>query len=161
MSILERIEINQVGWEDKDANELRARQQRELRATTTPEPGQIPSAKDVPVFIVLKLDDQPIACGGLRPLDPTEGNPVREVEVKRMYVVPEFRGKAHGVADLLMKQLELQALEHGWTTARIETGRNMEHAKKFYTRNGFKEIPLYGHYVGVTTSVCYEKILSK
>ena len=161
MSILERIKINQVGWNDQDATELQARQQKELRAITTPEPGQIPSAKDVPIFIVLKLDGQPIACGGLRPLDPSEGDVAREVEVKRMYVVPELRGKAHGVADLLMKQLELKALEHGWTTAKIETGRNMEHAKRFYTRHGFKDIPLYGHYVGVATSVCYEKNLSK
>lgn len=161
MSIVDRIQVIQVGWQDSDGEALRDRQQKELRATTTPEPGQIPSEKDVPVFIVLKLDGQPIACGGLRPLDPAEGDAYREVEVKRMYVVPEHRGKACGVADLLMKQLELQALERGWTTAKIETGRNMYHAQKFYTRHGFKEIPLYGHYVGVTTCICYEKSLSR
>ena len=160
MSILERIEVNPVGWEDKDAIELRARQQREVRAMSTPEPGQIPTAKDVPIFLVLKLDGLPIACGGMRPLDPSEGDSNREVEVKRMYVIPELRGKERGVSDFLMAQLESQALEHGWTTSKVETGRDMAHARRFYTRHGYREIPLFGHYIHATNSVCYEKTLS-
>jgi GNAT superfamily N-acetyltransferase len=161
MSILERIEVNNAGWADKDAIELRARQQKEVRAMSTPEPGQIPTAEDVPVFLVLTLDGQPIACGGLRPLSPSEGDSSREVEVKRMYVVPELRGKDHGVSGFLMAQLESHALENGWTTTKVETGRDIEHARRFYTRHGYTEIPSFGHYVDATNSVCYEKTLSR
>jgi GNAT superfamily N-acetyltransferase len=161
MSILDSIEVKQAGWDDKEATALRARQQKEVRAMTTPEPGEMPTAVDVPVFLVLSLDGQPIACGGLRPLSPSEGDSSREVEVKRMYVVPELRGKDHGVSDFLMAQLESQALENGWTTTKVETGRDMEHARRFYTRHGYGEIPLFGHYVTATNSVCYEKTLSR
>ena len=161
MSLLERIEVKQAGWADEDAIDLRARQQKEIRAMSTPGPGEIPSGKDVPVFIVLKLDGRPIACGGLRPLSPSEGDSSREVEVKRMYVVPELRGKDHRVSDFLMAQLESQALENGWSTSKVETGRDMEHARRFYTRHGYREIPLFGHYVNATNSICYEKTLSR
>ncbi len=131
MSTLERIEVKQAGWADNDATELRARQQKEIRATSTPEPGQIPTAEDVPVFAVLKLDGQAIACGGRRPLFLSESGSLAVMEVKRMYVVPELRSKDHGVADFLMKQLESQARENGWTTSRVETGRDMERARRF------------------------------
>lgn len=160
MSTLDRVEVVLAGWNDKEATEMRSRQQKELQEITFPEPGQTPSAKDVPVFLVSRLDGWPIACGGLRPPDPTVGELTREVEVKRMYVVPEFRARIRGVADLLMKQLSPQVLESGCTIAKIETGRNTAHPRKFYTQYGFKEIPLYGHCIGADNSVCYEKILS-
>jgi GNAT superfamily N-acetyltransferase len=162
MANLDRIEVKLADWTDKDGMELRGettkrgRYRRDYRA----EPGLPPSAEDVPVFLILKLDDQPIACGGLRPLLPSEGDLTREVEIKRMYMVPEYRGKEHGIADFLMKQLESQALERGWNTLKLETAADMDQAKRFYQRHGFKEIPLFGHYKDAWNSVCYEKTLT-
>jgi ribosomal protein S18 acetylase RimI-like enzyme len=75
-------------------------------------------------------------------------------------MVPEYRGKEHGIADFLMKQLESQTLERGWNTLKLETAADMDQAKRFYQRHGFKEIPLFGHYKDAWNSVCYEKTLT-
>ncbi|KAK6533450.1 hypothetical protein TWF694_002390 [Orbilia ellipsospora] len=154
------IEIRLTNWLDEDGVALRALQRKEIViADYREEPGLPPSADDMPVFLVLKLNSIPIACGGLRPLDPDANNKIREAEIKRMFVIPEYRGKRHGVADLLMKHLESQALERGWSTVKLETGKDMESARKFYERHGYKEIPLFGHYIGALNNVCYEKVL--
>ena len=161
MSNLDSIEVKLADWRDEDGMELRARQRKEIViADYRTEPGLPPSAEDVPVFLILKLDSQPIACGGLRPLLPDEGDSTQEVEIKRMYVVPEYRGRGQGIADFLMRQLESQALERGWTTLKLETGADMGQAKRFYQRHGYKEVPLFGHYKDAWNSVCYQKTLS-
>ena len=161
MGNLDEIEVKLADWADKDGMELRARQRKEIViADYRAEPGLPPSAEDVPVFLILKLGGQPIACGGLRPLLPTEGGSIHEVEIKRMYVVPEYRGTSHGGADFLMGQLESQAMERGWTILKLETGADMDQAKRFYQRHGYKEVPLFGYYKNAWNSVCYEKTLS-
>ncbi|KAF3928918.1 hypothetical protein AA313_de0203728 [Arthrobotrys entomopaga] len=154
------IEVLLTNWLDEDGVALRALQRKEIViADYRAEPGLPPSAEDVPIFLVLKLNSVPIACGGLRPLDPGANRQIQEAEIKRMFVVPEYRGKQHGIADLLMNHLESQASERGWGTVKLETGGDMESARKFYERHGYKEVPLFGHYIGAVNSVCYEKIL--
>jgi putative acetyltransferase len=72
-------------------------------------------------------------------------------------VVPSSRGS--GVATYLLRQLEQAARERGWTTIRLETGPGQPDAMRFYEREGYREIPLYGAYVGSDHSVCYERVL--
>jgi ribosomal protein S18 acetylase RimI-like enzyme len=56
--------------------------------------------------------------------------------------------------------LEAAALTRGWTTVRLETGTAQPDAIRFYEREGYHTIPLFGHYIGSPISVCYERTLS-
>lgn len=159
---LDEIEVKLTDWNDREGIALRALQRKDVViADYRGEPGIPPSADDVPIFLILSLNDQPIACGGLRPLFPPGAETTDEVEIKRMFVLPGFRGKENGVADFLMRQLELAALAKGWTRLKIETAKDMYGPRRFYKRQGFQEIELFGHYVEAWNSVCYEKILSR
>src|SRR5687768_15258128 len=59
-----------------------------------------PADVDVPraVFLVAFIDENPVGCGALRPVDATTA------EVKRMYVRPDARGQ--GVSRRLLAALE-------------------------------------------------------
>lgn len=153
---LQGMEVKITTWVDPCGIELRARQREEILAIYPDDPGPPPSADNVPVFIVLKMDGIPVACGGLRPIS-GERHPM--AEIKRMYVLPECRGKSKGIADMLLQQLELQAVQNGWRILRLETGTDMAQARAFYRKHGYNEIPLFGGYVESTWSVCYEKSL--
>ncbi|GIZ43269.1 hypothetical protein CKM354_000650100 [Cercospora kikuchii] len=149
-----QFDIRLTDWNDENAVALRERLRQEIFSEYQGEPGTALSAEDIPVFVVVTHNKTlPIACGGLRPLS------VAAAEVKRMYVEPEFRGRAFGVADVVLHQLETQARERGWNILRLATGVRMIQAQRFYERRGFYEIPAYGAFVGTMGSVCYEKIL--
>ena len=146
--------IEPRGWDDPGGAELRRRQREELDArygTDDHEPGPPPSATDTDVFLVAVSDGAAIACGALRRLD------AGSAEIKRMYVVPELRGT--GVATDVLRALEDAAAERGWHTLRLETGTEQPDAQRFYHREGYREIPLFGNYVGSTLSVCMEREL--
>ncbi|MFC4852590.1 GNAT family N-acetyltransferase [Actinophytocola glycyrrhizae] len=143
-------------WDDPAGAELRRRQRAELDArygSDDHEPGPPPSAADVDVFLVaVGHDGTAIACGALRCLSEDAA------EVKRMYVVPERRGS--GVATSVLRALETAAAERGRRTLRLETGTEQPDAQRFYRREGYREIPLFGNYVGSALSVCFERALS-
>ena len=142
-------------WDDPAGTELRERQRAELDArygSDDHEPGPPPTATDVDLFLVALGDDgAAIACGALRRLD------AGSAEIKRMYVVPERRGS--GVATGVLRALESAAAERGWHTLRLETGTEQPDAQRFYRREGYREIPLFGNYIGSTLSVCFERAL--
>ncbi|HEV2061624.1 MAG TPA: GNAT family N-acetyltransferase [Solirubrobacteraceae bacterium] len=77
-------------------------------------------------------DGRPVCGGGLKPLGPDV------VEIKRMYVVPEARGR--GVARRLLAALEDAARELGYATARLDTGPKQPHAERLYREAGYREI---------------------
>lgn len=104
--------------------------------------------------VVVALDgNTPIGCGAIKPFDKNT------VEIKRMYVVPEWRGK--GVAALVLTELEGWASELGFARCVLETGLRMPDAVAFYTKNGFSRTPNFGQYVGIENSACYEKEIQK
>jgi GNAT superfamily N-acetyltransferase len=70
-----------------------------------------------------------VCCGGLKRLDD------ETCEIKRMYVVPDARGK--GVAQLLLGALENAARGLGYTIARLDTGPRQPHAQRMYERAGY------------------------
>lgn len=147
--------IHARAWDDAAGADLRRQQRVELDdryGFTDHEPGPMPSEADIALFLVA-IDDAgtAIACGALRQLDETSA------EVKRMYVVPASRGS--GVATGILRALEDAAVERGWPTVRIETGTAQPDAQRFYQREGYEEIPLFGSYVGSTLSICYERTL--
>jgi putative acetyltransferase len=102
-------------------------------------------------FLVAYVQGRPVACGAYRPVGDST------VEVKRMYVEPDFRGR--GIARRILAELEGRAVRFGFTVARLETGVQMPEAIRLYESAGYRRIDNYGTYVGNPHSVCFEKSL--
>ncbi len=79
------------------------------------------------------------------------------MEVKRMYVLQEFRGR--GSAVVILKELEKWASELGYSECILETATYLPAAVKLYERSGYERTPNYGQYIGVEASVCMRKSL--
>ena len=73
-----------------------------------------------------------VCCGGVKDLG--DG----AAEIKRMYVVPEARGR--GIAQELLVALEEAARELGFETVRLDTGPKQPHAERMYRNAGYAEI---------------------
>nr|WP_221375635.1 GNAT family N-acetyltransferase [Actinoplanes polyasparticus] len=147
--------IEERPWDDPAGAALRKAQRAELDeryGSDDHEPGTAPTAADIDLFLVASVPDgTPVACGALRRLTGTSA------EIKRMYVVPTSRGS--GVATAVLRALEAAAVSRGWTTLRLETGTEQPEAIRFYEREGYTEIPLFGPYAGSEISRCYERTL--
>lgn len=102
--------------------------------------------------VVAYTDGKPSGCGAIKPFSETE------MEVKRMYVSPEFRGK--GIAKGILSELEKWAAELGYKTCILETGKRQTEAVNLYPNCGYQIIPNYGQYAGVENSVCMKKDLA-
>jgi GNAT superfamily N-acetyltransferase len=104
------------------------------------------------IFLVLRDDDGlAVACGGIARFDDVRG------EVKRMYVVPEARGR--GLGRRLLAELEEQARRLGYASVVLETGDRQPEALGLYTSSGFERIPCYPPYDTRELSLCFEKSL--
>jgi putative acetyltransferase len=104
------------------------------------------------VFVVLREDDgRAVGCGGIARFDAARG------EVKRMYVVPEARGR--GLGRRLLEELEAQARALGYTSVVLETGDRQPEALGLYESAGFERIPCYPPYDSRALSLCFEKRL--
>lgn len=101
--------------------------------------------------IVLYEDDRPIACGAIKEFEPGS------MEVKRMYTLPEHRGK--GIAANVLSELEKWSAELGYVKCVLETGKRQPEAIRLYEKSGYTSIPNYGQYVGIENSVCFQRIL--
>lgn len=150
------IEIRAVDWAHPAGEALRDAQRIEIREVYYPEledsePGTKPSATDIAVFYVAFDGERGVATGALRAIDAEHG------EVKRMFVDPAYRGS--GVAAQLLRTLEQDARSRGWSRLVLETGDTMLPAQRFYAREGFTPMPLFGHYVDSELSLCFEKAL--
>jgi len=102
--------------------------------------------------VLFYVDEKPVACGAFKKFEDDT------VEIKRMYVLPEYRGK--GFASKILAELEIWAKEEGFLCGILETGRKQPEAMALYQKNGYCQIPNYGQYEGIENSVCYRKILS-
>ena len=81
----------------------------------------------------------------------------RIAEIKRMYTLPNYRGK--GIASMILHELELWAKEESYTTSILETGFLQVDAIGLYQKLGYTVIENFGQYKGVENSVCMEKKL--
>ncbi|HEX4734173.1 MAG TPA: GNAT family N-acetyltransferase [Thermoleophilaceae bacterium] len=86
-------------------------------------------------FLVVYDDGRAVACAGVRRLPDGSG------EVKRMYVVPEARGR--GVGRRLLDRLEDEARVLGYTRLRLDTGAQLTEAQELYRSAGYREIGDY------------------
>ncbi|NCU03203.1 MAG: GNAT family N-acetyltransferase [Chitinophagaceae bacterium] len=101
--------------------------------------------------IVAYENNQPIGCGAFKEYE------LGVAEIKRMYVKSFYRGK--GIGGQILTALEEWAKEEGYRNCILETGLNQPEAIRVYEREGYKQIPNYGQYVGVEISLCMEKNL--
>jgi SAM-dependent methyltransferase/GNAT superfamily N-acetyltransferase len=102
-------------------------------------------------FVLGRAGVRAVACGALRPL---EGD---VCEIKRMFVVPDCRGRGYSRA--ILAELERLAASMGYTTARLETANRQPEAIGLYERAGYRRIANFGIYVNSERSVCFEKQL--
>lgn len=105
-----------------------------------------------PTVVVAYEDDQPVGCGCIKPFDE------ESVEVKRMFVADEHRGKGIGAA--ILKELEKWAAELNYKYIVLETGNRQPEAIHLYQKAGYSVIPNYGQYAGKEdSSICMRKEL--
>jgi GNAT superfamily N-acetyltransferase len=103
-------------------------------------------------FLVGYLAGVPVAMGGVRPHEPGS------VEIKRMYVVPEARGR--GLSRLMLAALEDLARDVGARRVVLETGSKQPEAMRLYETSGYAVIAGFGHYRCQPLSVSYGKTLA-
>ncbi len=101
--------------------------------------------------VVVYAENEAVGCGAFKPYAD------RTVEIKRMYVRPEFRGQR--IAQQILSELEAWASEVGAASCVLETGQKQPEAIRLYQRSGYERIPNYGQYVGIENSVCMQKNL--
>lgn len=99
--------------------------------------------------IVVYENDKAIGCGALKVYGPNT------MEIKRMFTLPDYRGK--GIATRILNELELWARELSYAKCILETGVRQLEAIGLYKKCGYKRIPNYGQYDGIANSVCFEK----
>jgi GNAT superfamily N-acetyltransferase len=99
--------------------------------------------------VVAYEDDKPAGCGAIRAFDSDA------MEIKRMYTLPECRGR--GVATGILNELEKWAGELDYKKCVLETGKRQPEAISLYRKSRYNQIPNYGKYTGVENSICFEK----
>jgi len=147
------VEVVLADWDDPAGADLRGQQRAELIATYDgdAEPGAKPTASDVNVFIIAYAGGVAVGCGALRELDSTTA------EIKRMFVLPEFRGR--GISRVVLESLEAHARVNGWTTLKLETGTLQAPAIALYESAGYRPIESWGAYAESPFSLCFAKAL--
>ena len=102
--------------------------------------------------VICYQDNTAVGCGAFKEFDSDT------VEIKRMFVHPDFRGK--GIARTVLGALELWARELNYTSCVLETGKNNPNAIALYRKSGYEIIPNYDQYENIETSVCLKKHLA-
>jgi putative acetyltransferase len=101
------------------------------------------------VFLIARRDGEAVGCGALVPLDDFL------VEIKRTFVIREARG--HGIATMILDELERLAREFGYDAMRLETGNKQPESIALYAKAGFYRIPNFSPYENDRSAVCFEK----
>lgn len=102
--------------------------------------------------LVVYADDILVGCGAIK------RHRNNEMEIKRMFVLDDHRGK--GIATNILNHLESWARELGYYKCILETGSRQISAIALYKKNGYKVIENYDQYIGVKNSICFGKDLS-
>ena len=102
-------------------------------------------------FVVAYDAGTPVGCGAVR----TIGAGV--AEIKRMYVVPNVRGR--GIARRMLDVLESEARAIGVTMLMLETGTRQPEAIALYEKTGYSLRGPFGEYPPSPLNVFFEKRL--
>jgi GNAT superfamily N-acetyltransferase len=106
---------------------------------------------DLDTVVLLYVNGQPAASGCFKKYNDDT------IEVKRMFVVKKHRGR--GLSKTILTELESWAMEKGFKYAILETSIHFIPATTLYKSSGYKIIPNYDQYEGLTDSVCMKKEL--
>jgi putative acetyltransferase len=112
---------------------------------------QFNQSDNIKNIIVVYENEIAVACGAIKEYS------LNTMEVKRMYVQPEVRGK--GIASKILEELETWAKDLGYTEIILETNHSMQNAVDLYLKNGYKITENYGQYIGIANSVCMRKVI--
>ena len=107
---------------------------------------------EIRTAVLLYQYAEPVACGCFKEIDR------QTVEIKRMFVKKEARGK--GYAKLVLTELEGWASSLGYQFAILETSIHFATAKQLYQTSGYRVIPNYPPYENLVESVCMKKQLA-
>jgi GNAT superfamily N-acetyltransferase len=119
-----------------------------------PDTGPVDPAEFAPPegrFLVGYVGTRPVAMGGLRRIA------ADVVEIKRMYVDPQWRGR--GLSRQVFARLEELAGALGASRVVLETGLAQPEAMRLYETSGYVPIEGFGHYKCNEQSVSYGKDL--
>ena len=114
---------------------------------------QFNNVDKIKYVVIAYENDKPISCGGLKAYSSNT------LEIKRMYTIPEWRGKS--IATKILAELEIWAAELSFEKCVLETGKRQPEAIGLYKKNGYKLIANYGQYAEIENSLCFEKEIKK
>jgi GNAT superfamily N-acetyltransferase len=83
-------------------------------------------------FLLVRLNGQPVGCGGLKPISN------EAAYLKRMWIAPGARGL--GLARRLLSALEHEARAIGYSIVRLETNKSLIEAQQLYRSAGYAEV---------------------
>ena len=147
-------------FDSPDVQALCAAQQAEMLELYEGE-ADIGPSRDAPMFVpprgvfVVVRDDggRALACGGITRFHLDESR----AEIKRMFVVPDARGR--GLGRLVLAELERHARELGFAALVLETGDKSDAALALYRNSRFERISCWPPYDSRSLSLCFEKVL--
>ncbi len=99
--------------------------------------------------VVAFIENTPVGSGAFKAYD------TATVEIKRMFVLPEFRGR--GIAASILTELETWAASLQYKSCVLETGKKQPEAIALYQKMGYTITANYGQYENVENSVCMKK----
>ena len=99
--------------------------------------------------IVAYQNEIAVACGAIKKYSDDA------VEIKRMFVHPQHRGK--GLGKLVLVSLENWARELNYSYCVLESGNKQPEAVSLYSQSGYLVIPNYGQYENDENSICMKK----
>ncbi|MFZ1369733.1 MAG: GNAT family N-acetyltransferase [Ferruginibacter sp.] len=112
---------------------------------------QFNSIENLRHVIICYVDNNPVGCGAFKKFDE------HQAEIKRMFVLPEFRG--HGTGLNILKELEIWAMELNYSACILETGKKQPEAIRLYQKAGYTFIKNYGQYEHIENSICKSKLI--
>lgn len=112
---------------------------------------QFNSIESLNHVVIAYIDNKAVGCGAFKTFN------TNATEIKRMYTIPEARGK--GIASAILSGLEQWTLELGYSSTVLETGKRQTEAVNFYKKCNYTIIPNYGQYKDMENSLCFKKIL--
>ncbi|GAA4638304.1 GNAT family N-acetyltransferase [Actinoallomurus vinaceus] len=157
------VTVREVAWDDPVGAGLRAAMEAEMEQRYADRLAALVTGDD-DIAATLGVDAGHVAYAGVGFAAP--GVPVGhaalrwagpDLELKRMYVVPAYRGR--GVAVALLTAVEDAARRLGVRRIILQTGDRQPDAVRLYEREGYSRIPIFPPYERLTFSICMEKVL--
>jgi GNAT superfamily N-acetyltransferase len=102
-----------------------------------------------PNVVIIYLADVAIACACFKKYNKNT------IEIKRMFVSVEFRGK--GLAQKMLRELESLAKQLGFSFSILETLYKQKAAIAMYQKEGYVVTENYVPYIGRKSSICMKK----